>query len=598
MALDMDGEKARRALRPCRVIHPLLLSLCPLFGLFAFNAGRIPAVSLARPTIIILVTAGALWLVLRVTIRDRLRAGLATSLVIFAFFILWGVLEDAIQAVVPLLDGWPLWAFYLAYSVAVLVGLVAAAAWVYQDRRKLPIVLVVSLAGLAVVWFVVAWILLSPVFGRRAAWLISGYLIAFVTVMVGTLRYQGDIQAATRNMNRFAAILVALYLAMFLFNVRFTSVPLPPPLDAQTVTLAPETGWPDIYLIAVEGYPRSDVLDGGFRYNNGPFEERMVSQGFEFAAKSTANYPTTTLSLAACLNLDYLHNLLPASAVRSADPMAAGRLYHDNRALRFLQDRGYHTIAFSPGLELREPRPPVDECLTPPWTLSELEATLLARTVLSRALQVVCYFKYDNPAYWRFALRRKRILFAADELARIASEPSDSPRFVFASLLVPEPPFLFTRDGGRAQPFGRGSLAIDRRFRRSPAEFRQHYIDQLGFTNDLLAEATENIVKRSTRPSVVLVVSGSGPEMAMRRGPDGTETPVPARFANLVAVRFPEPGTELGESDSAIYDEISLVNLLRVTFNRLFGLDLPILPDEQLLGVDGTPYSTKVKIGD
>jgi len=591
VTLDINAEKARRALRPCRVLHPLLLSLCPLLGLFAFNAGRIPAAALARPAIVILVTAGMLWLVLRVTLRDRLRAGLATSLIIFAFLILWGVLEDVILAIVPMLDEWPRWVFYFVYTLVVLVGLFTAAVWVYREQHRFPTVLVASLAGLAVVWFIIAWFLLSPVFGRRAAWLISGYLIAFVTALVGVLRYQGNTETATRNMNRFAGILAILYLAMFLFNVQIGSIPSTPSLEAKPTKQPPETGWPDIYLIVMEGYPRSDVLAGGFGHDNRPFEEQLAVQGFVFAAQSTANYPTTTLSLAACLNLDYLHNLLPESAVRSGDPKVAGSLYHNNRAIQFLHDQGYHVIAFSPGLELREPRSPVDECRTPPWTLTELEATLLAKTVLSRALQVVCYFRYDNPAYWRFALRRKRILFAADELVRIAAEPSDRPRFIYADLLIPEPPFLFTRDGGRAQPFGPGSLAIDRRFRGSPQEFRQHYIDQVCFTNELLARTTERIAKQAKRPSVVLVVSGSGPEMAVRRSPEGEETPAPARFANLVAARFPETSTDPDEPGKALYDSISLVNLFRVTLNRLFNLDLPLLPDRLLLGIDGTPYS-------
>ncbi|MBN2309811.1 MAG: hypothetical protein JXR94_12615, partial [Candidatus Hydrogenedentes bacterium] len=533
-----------------------------------------------------------LWLVLRLILRDRHRAGLVASLVVVAFFMLWGALEDFILVVVPWLAGWRPLAFYGAYAAAVAAGL-GALVWHYRAERRYALTLMGALAVIGVIWMLIAMLLLSPVFGRRAAWLITGYLIVFVAALAWVLRYRGDLRVATRSMNWFGGVLIGLYVAVFVINAGGRPADAPPPLDLGAAP-AGEAALPDIYLIALDGYARSDVLRDTFGYNNLPFEDAMRAQGFEFAAESRANYDGPTVSLAALLNLDYLEGLLPHDAARGEDNGTAEALalYHENRAFRFLKERGYELLAFSPGLVSLEPRPPVDVCLSPPRALNEVEVVLLERTVVSRFMQVVYYAKYRNPAYWRFAARRKRILYAFDELGRLAEERSEAPRFVFAHLLIPGSPFLFTRTGDRAQPFGAGSLAIHQTFRDDVRAYLAAYVDQLHFTNHALQQAAARIVEQSKRPAVVIVVSTRGAAL-VRRGPGDSGPSEPQWPANLVSVRFPEPTPGLEPADSArLYDSISLVNVLRVTFNRVFGAGLPLLPDEvrgDSTGRPGTP---------
>ena len=75
-----------------------------------------------------------------------------------------------------------------------------------------------------------------------------------------------------------------------------------------TVTLAPAAaaagvaapGTPDIYLILLDAYPRTDSLASYFGFDNRPFIGELERLGFEEAKDSHSNYNATSLTLAPC----------------------------------------------------------------------------------------------------------------------------------------------------------------------------------------------------------------------------------------------------------------------------------------------------------
>ncbi|MCL4691988.1 MAG: hypothetical protein KJ060_05680, partial [Candidatus Hydrogenedentes bacterium] len=64
---------------------------------------------------------------------------------------------------------------------------------------------------------------------------------------------------------------------------------------------------------------------------------------------------------------------------------------------------------------------------------------------------------------------------------------------------------------------------------------------------------------------------------------------VDRRYANLIAARFPQPAN--GDND-AVYPTLSLVNVFRVAFNRLFDTGLPLLDDEMKATDDEAPFAS------
>lgn len=170
-------------------------------------------------------------------------------------------------------------------------------------------------------------------------------------------------------------------------------------------------------------------------------------------------------------------------------------------------------------------------------------------------------------------------------MARRAKEDHGAPRLVFANLLIPEPPYLFTRDGGRAQPYGPGSLGGDRRFRGLESEYRESYLGQIHYTNERLIETTTKIIESSKRPALIIVLSGRGAPPALER----QAGPAEERFRNLLMVRFPENTAAAGEWR----DDLSLVNVFRVVLNETIGAQLPILEDRTLVPQEDGPFRTE-----
>lgn len=579
------GERALEDLRTVRVIHPMLLSLTPLLGLYAQNVEVTPFAAILPPALYLVLGSFVLWLLGWALLRDRYRAGLAVSTLVLFLVVLWGVLEDIISRVIPVLSVWSPWTFYAVFGlVAVLV--VGGVAWRARGNRDALRALVLVLVPVALAGFAVAAFLLTPIFGRRAAWMITAYLMLTGFSVRAVLRYGGDTRVATRSANWFAAILVALYAAVVGFN-------RVPGDEVKTVDLAiaahqEEAGvsapqFPDIYLIALDGYARGDILASEYGYNNLAFEGALRELGFTIPERSQSNYTHPVYSIAACLNMDYLSAVVPEESRATSGVGTVLQLYHDNRVFRFLREQGYEIVAFSPGMQSLEPQLPNVRCISPSESASEFEIVLADRTAVSRIMEVVYFARYDNPAYWRFAYRSTRILAALEGMPKLSTDDSPKPRFVLAHLSLPDPPFLFTRDGDPAQPFGPGSLSIHQGFRGEEAEFRTAYLDQLYFTNQKLREAINGIVRNSVRPAVILLVSSRGAPLLLQRE-SGTGS---QRYASLIAVRFPD-GASKGE-DKDIYPAITPVNLFRVVFNRLFDTRLPLIEDRQWVVSDERP---------
>lgn len=582
------GERALRELRPVRVFHPMLLALIPLWGTYAHdrNAGLLPLSALARPTAVLICCAIGLWVLFSAIRKDRYHGGLLASALVVPLLVVWGVLEEAIRAVIPLYESTSRVSFYVALAVAALAAICVTAYRLRADksalRNALTFIAVLLLVSLAVATFI-----LAPVFGRRAAWLMTGYVVATALGFRAVWNYRGDFQAATKSLNWFATVLLVLYSAVLAVNRPTQSTVTPPKLSiGEAAKAIPADELPDIYLIALDGYARADVLRTAYAYNNLPFEQEMKGLGFRFAERSTANYPQSILSLAALLNADYIENL-PDPAKRGDASMAdVFAYYHNNGVFDGLRSLGYRIESFSPGLESLESRRKDVVRREPEGAIGEFEMVLLDRTFLSRIMQGYYFVRYKNPAYWRYAFRRARIVYAFDEMARMAKDENAPPRFVFANMLIPEQPYLFTRDGGRAQPYGPGSLGGDRRFRGLVSDYREAYLGQVHYTNDRLIEVARQIVESSKRPAVIIVTSGRGAPPALETGPESEEE----RFKNLLAIRFPDgPGATV----DGWRDDLSLVNVFRLVLNHTMKAQLPILEDRTLVPKEDKPFESE-----
>lgn len=389
-----------------------------------------------------------------------------------------------------------------------------------------------------------------------------------------------DIHAFTNLLNGMgAALLVFPVLQIAIFLAQTGTVVntgrVPPLMDQSSSSQrAEEASLPDIYYIILDGYGRSDILQELYGYDNSEFIRFLRESGFTVTADSHSNYAHTTLSLASSLNLEYVGDIYSVDGdTQSREPLV--ELIKHSEVRTFLENRGYKTIAFQTGSG--------DTMITDadifisyrPSIVNDLEGLLITSSALRMFGEKV------NNLFSPFTClgHQGSIRNIFTNLALIPSIPG--PQFVFAHIMSPHPPFVFGPDGDRIVQ-GECSGFDGSLFEGSSAEYRDGYRGQVEYITELIQDAVEKILARSTTPPIIIIQSDHGPGLFMDF--DSSEnTCIRERFSILNAYYLP------GMDSDRLYGTVTPVNSFRIVLNNYFDTDLPLLEDKLF-------YSTKARL--
>ena len=219
-----------------------------------------------------------------------------------------------------------------------------------------------------------------------------------------------------------------------------------------TVTLAPSVAaaqgaapdLPDIYLILLDAYPRTDTLASNFGYDNQPFIADLEGLGFEESKASHSNYNATALTLASLFNARQVPDLL-------GDRQAAGlitstvlqRLTNTGIGLTWLRQAGYRLVSITSAITstaLVAVDEMIDSGQVNSFEVSVMEAGVVPRLPLGAE------------AEWIFQQQRERIHATLDALGAMPGSADTRARFVFAHVLSPHVPILFDAAGMPVRP--------------------------------------------------------------------------------------------------------------------------------------------------
>ena len=181
---------------------------------------------------------------------------------------------------------------------------------------------------------------------------------------------------------------------------------------------------------------------------------------------------------------------------------------------------------------------------------------------------------------------RMHTMFTLNKLGKVALE-HQGPKFIFAHIGQPHPPFIFGPDGEPVRLESRfndhdGSMLI-RPGRLTAEQYRKHYRDQLIFLNKQMERVIDEILANSSQPPILLVFGDHGPRSKLD-WESAEKTDVKESFSILNAYHLPGNGKEL------LYPEISPVNSFRVIFNHYFGTRLDLLPDRSFFSTASQLY--------
>ncbi len=403
---------------------------------------------------------------------------------------------------------------------------------------------------------------ISPQVGRGRYLVPLWGLLAVLSVFIAT-RPSLPLRSIIPIGNGIAACLTLLAAGqIFWFQRQQARTP-----DLQTWSNEVNTGTdlahkPDIYYITLDSYGRSDTLATAYGVDNTDFLQQLTEMGFSVASCSQSNYAQTSLALASTLNLDYLENLGVVRGNPQNDALLIA-LSRYNRTRRFLEAQGYQVINFASGFVWSE-WPDADVYLSPPLHghLSEFE-TLLLRSSFGLALLDAGLIHLNREGASSF---RARTLYVLDTLPQIAAW--DGPKFVFAHLIVPHPPFVFGPNGEVRE---NGAQTLESQY--SLAEYRRGYAEQVAFINQRLIPVLESILTNSPRPVVILLQGDHGPGFSSWAD----------RMKILNAYYLPA-------ASESPYPSISPVNSFRLILNNYFHTTYPLLEDRSFFSSYNSPY--------
>jgi hypothetical protein len=506
-----------------KVIHPLLFAAYPVLALLAYNIDWLRPQQALRALILALAVAAVLLVVLARLLRDWHRAGLLVSLLLILFFS-YGHLYDAAKL------GW---------------------ATIGRHRYLAPLFLAF---GIALGW----WIL------RR-------------------VRHP---ESATGILNAVAAVALAFPLFTLGRWAYFDLTTEEAPAGTTALHLPEGQRPPDVYYIIVDAYARQDTLQKVFGLDNGPFLSFLEDHGFYVARASRSNYAQTGLSLSSSLNMDYVDKLIPATTEERRGRAALWKLIQHSEVRRQLESLGYVTVAFSTGLSGTEwtdadyyyTAGSADEDLALQG-VTPFESLILDTSLVRLASDgVVALPRFVPTLRYPYEIHRNRI---RSIFARLKDLPAtDRPKFVFAHIVSPHPPFVFAADGSPVTPDVPFSLRFtDTNKETSSQTYIHGYGGQVRFVNAQLEEVIRSILANSEVPPVIIIQGDHGPDSN-----SGRVSYVQERMTNLNAYHLP------GGSDG-LYPGITPVNSFRVVFDDLFGGNYPLLEDRIYFSQYDTPYN-------
>jgi hypothetical protein len=519
------------------ILHPFLFGSFASLSLMAANLTQIGFVGL-RALVFSILGAGLLFALLRLVMKDTLKAGLAASVAVLLFFS-FGHILNVLRRVIS-----------------------------FSSPGVLQIVLAMVFLGFYAFW---------------VRWLIKG---------------SGQLERLNLYFNLVALILNLMPLITILrFNRQTPQIStwsveyLQQSPDAIPVTwVGSLTGGkadnqPDIYFIVLDAYTRADVLEAYYGYDNTPFVEFLQERGFYVDPVARSNYDHTDLSIPSALNmvhLDSLPEFLRENGYDDSEQVIrriAKALLHENQVRAVFAELGYDFVAFDSGYEATQvwdadvfvQSPAIEDVGL--WEIG-FEKLLLDNSFGRALLDLLG--DHFQPHVRMFEAHRERVLFTLETLPTIADMDGD--HVVFAHVVSPHVPFVFGPDGAPIEGEDPYTL-LD----AQPGNLQNInlYRDQLHYLNQLLMQCVEQILARSDTPPIIILQADHGSKVFAGDEPLPEER-IPLNFPILSAYLFPS-----GLAGEELPAPITPVNTFRLVLREAFGVPVDLLdPSSYWLRMD------------
>ena len=507
---DSENKERTEAVKRFFPFHPILFALFPHLALYVHNIEQVPIWQLLRPLAYDGLGVAALFFVLALVTR-RLRKSAIAASALALVFLSYGHLTNLAPPAMKILVG------------PVCVSAIAAL-FVALIRTKKLLLDATSVLNFASI------VLLMP----------SIWSIGVVLAHPMQAKPHVDISETKGGAQTSAEIAKA------------------PTKTRKHVSTATLKNLPDIYYIILDAYGRADRLSQFYGYDNSSFIKALESRGFYVAERSGANYNQTQQCLATSLNMTYL----TMEKERIPDAEALREMIDKNAVSDALRDLGYQYVQIWSGHE--ESRGgSADVIMNNEPELSAFEGQAVGLSAAG-ASTVTQHDLYNT--------HRKHFMGVFSNLTTAAQLPY--PKFVFAHVLSPHPPFVFNPDGSAVDPIGEYNLNDGSFLLKSISrdQYKIGYVNQLKYVNQKTLEALDSIIKLSRRPPIVIIQGDHGSRMNLDWD-SVANTDLREPFSILNAYLVPK------KMEKRLYSTITPVNTFRILLSSVFNKNYSLLPD-------------------
>jgi hypothetical protein len=330
-----------------------------------------------------------------------------------------------------------------------------------------------------------------------------------------------------------------------------------------------KTKYRDIYYIVLDGYAGRDTLKDIYQYDNNEFYNYLIKKNFKVAYKSRSNYAMTYLSLASTLNMEYLDYFYDEAKNGSKNQgKQIDQMIYNSKVMNFLRSKGYKIIQFSSGVGTTKYNSLADININSGWG-NDFTYMLFQQTML---------FPFGDSIIVDDL--RKKILTTFQQLPKV--NKINGPKFIFAHINCPHPPFLFNADGTQAQNVNfelNGPIWGD----------KKSYLNQLIFLNSQVKIIIDEILKQSDPLPIIIIQSDHGSygtfyDRDFYIGDQVTDEKLKERMRNFSAFYLPDIG------DNQFYNSLTNVNSFRLVFNLYFQTEYKLLEDKSYFSSWDYPF--------
>ncbi len=319
---------------------------------------------------------------------------------------------------------------------------------------------------------------------------------------------------------------------------------------------------PNIYLLVFDEYQGNDGLDYFFGNSFAGPDSILQKKGFHIIKHPASNYNYTFYSIPSLLNMSYLnfsdgkldYDLL--RVVKSVRTMGV-----ESPMFKYLKQQQYHIVNYSffdvagiaPQRSLAVPHDGYSAIFSrtlPGWLQEDLLHFIPSNNIQS----IVPTYFYQLHQYNEAVITG---------LAETIQHKTLHPSFIYAHLLLPHPPMI-TDEKGNLKNISAAMYEVNRQL----PSLKSSYAESLSYANMVLEKMITDI-QTSDPASVIVFASDHG----LRVYPDQQSFV----FNNQCAVYIP------GNQYEGFYDNVSLVNVMRLVLNNALGLTIPLTPDSTRL---------------